>query len=137
MPKPIKVYITSDFLCSWCYLGVARLQTAVQSLRMETRLSLSSYLINSTPICPRKAWIAGLSHGIWLEALVVHGYAMAALGVGEGHDYNFPTITQAANTRLADRLTQLAQLKPRRRRGSSGGTVLAAIMVTFTQVLLG
>ncbi|MFC3291062.1 DsbA family protein [Modicisalibacter luteus] len=108
---PIKVIITSDFLCPWCYLGEARLQKAVQSLGLEKKVELKWQPCELNPDMTaggmdRKAYRSrkfGWGRSLQMDA------QLAALGREEGLNFNFPTITRAANTRLAHRLTLFAE----------------------------
>lgn len=108
---PIKVIITSDFLCPWCYLGEARLQKAIQALgpQAEVELEWKPYELNPTMPAEgmdRKQYRSakfGWERSLQMDA------QLTELGREEGLSFNYPAITRAANTRLAHRLTLFAQ----------------------------
>lgn len=90
----IKVIITSGFLCPWCYLGEARLQKAVQSLRLENRVELKwrPYELNLDMPAEGMDRQAYRSRKFGWERSLHMDAQLTVLGREEGLNFNFPAI---------------------------------------------
>lgn len=106
----IKVTITSDFLCPWCYLGEVRLCKAVAQLGLESEVDLRWKPFELNPDMPRK----GMERQLYRTRKFGSRLAdqkdleLSTLGREEGVEFNFPAIAKACNTRLAHRLHRFA-----------------------------
>lgn len=106
-----KIVITSDYLCPWCFIGQARLFKAIDAMGpgFHAELEWRAYELN--PAMPangmdRKQYRSG-KFG-WEKSLMLDAH-VTAVGMQDGLTFDYPRVLRAPNTRLAHRLTELAQ----------------------------
>lgn len=111
----LEIRITSDFICPWCYLGLARLQRAIAALHLREHVHLLWQPYELNPQLPAEGMdrreYRSLKFG-WDRSLHMDAQ-LTALGLAEGLHFNFARITRTPNTRLAHRLTQFAATQSR------------------------
>lgn len=111
----VAIDIVSDFVCPWCFIGKARLATAitlVQEKHPQTRFQLNWLPYFLEPDAP----LAGAPYRAYLEAKFggarqvakIHAQ-VADAGRGDGVEFDFERIGVRPNTLRAHRLVYRAQ----------------------------
>jgi predicted DsbA family dithiol-disulfide isomerase len=103
---PLRIEVTSDFVCPWCYLGEARLEKALKLAAPKMGISLKWRPYELNPNQPkegvdRQEYMAkkfGLDR---VQKMQAH---MKELGQEEGLDFRQELIKRSPNTRQAHRL---------------------------------
>lgn len=106
----VKIDVISDVVCPWCYLGKARLESALATLPdIEAEVHWRPYMLD--PSIPR----GGVDHKAYLEAKFGAGPRLGQIqqqligfGRAEGINYDFDAIKTAPNTMSAHRLIRWA-----------------------------
>jgi len=104
--EPLRIEITSDFVCPWCYLGEARLEKALKLAAPDMDISLKWRPYELNPNQPRE----GVDRQEYMEKkfgldrvkkMEAH---MKELGKEEGLEFKQELIKRSPNTRQAHRL---------------------------------
>lgn len=107
----MRISVTSDFICPWCYLGQARLFKALQSLPgVDADVNWKAFELNpDMPVqgMERRAY-RSRKFG-WERSLQMDAH-LTALGREDGVAFHFERIERTPNTRLAHRLTRFARM---------------------------
>lgn len=112
MSAPVKITITSDFICPWCYIGEQRLTKAVESLPDAIEVEILWLPFELNPKMPtdgldrrtyRSQKFGSWEHSCALDAATVE----AARADGIGFDY--AAIERTPSTFLAHRLSLFAR----------------------------
>jgi predicted DsbA family dithiol-disulfide isomerase len=106
----VKIDVISDVVCPWCYLGKARLETALAALPdIEAEIHWRPYMLD--PSIPR----TGVDRKAYMEAKFGSGPRLGQIhqqlnGFGKevGISYDFDAIKVAPNTMSAHRLIRWA-----------------------------
>ena len=108
----VKIVYWADYACPYCYIGVTRLEKAIESLGLgdEAEIEMKAFELN--PDAPREA--AGTTveryaakHGLSMELAARRIGGMNQVGRDEGIDLNY-AMTLYANMLDAHRMTKLA-----------------------------
>jgi predicted DsbA family dithiol-disulfide isomerase len=108
----IRISITSDFICPWCFIGERRLAKAIGALPSGTEVELSWRPFELNPDMPaegmdRKTYRA-LKFGSWERSRMLDGQIVAAAR-GDDIAFNHSAMARTPNTFLAHRLMRLAE----------------------------
>jgi len=108
---PIRIAITSDFICPWCYIGERRLARAIATLPAETAIELTWRPFELNTAMPaegmdRKTY-RSLKFGNWERSRMLDAHTVAA-AQGDGIVFDYDAMQRTPNTLLAHRLMQLA-----------------------------
>ncbi|CCA90748.1 DsbA family oxidoreductase [Novosphingobium sp. PP1Y] len=111
MNPPVKITVTSDFICPWCYIGEQRLARAVEGLPAGIDVELLWLPFELNPDMPvggmdRKTYRSG-KFGSWERSQALDAGTVAA-GATDGIPFAYAAIARTPNTRLAHRLSLLA-----------------------------
>jgi len=108
---PIRIAITSDFICPWCYIGERRLAGAIAALPAGTTVELTWRPFELNPAMPpegmdRKTY-RSLKFGNWERSRMLDAHTVAA-AQGDGIVFDYDAMEKTPSTILAHRLMQLA-----------------------------
>ena len=107
----MKITITSDFLCPWCYIAEARLLAVIEQLKPAIGIELDWRPFELNPNMPeqgmnRKEY---RSRKFGWERSQMMDAQIAALGTEDGLAFDYSAIQRAPNTRLAHRLLEFCR----------------------------
>ena len=110
MKPPLRIDIFSDVACPWCYIGEARLKTALTESGVTAEIHWQSFQLQPGLPPEGVAWrpFAERKFGGWDSALKMFEQ-LSALGRAEGLNFHFTDIAKANNTEDAHRLILYAQ----------------------------
>ena len=108
---PLLIEITSDFVCPWCFIGEARLERAIKLVAPKIPIKYIWRPYELNPDMPeggmdRQDYMAGR---FGLEKLKTMDARMKELGKEDGIEFRQELIRRSPNTRMAHRLTWLAE----------------------------
>lgn len=131
MSAPVKITITSDFICPWCYIGERRLRRALESLPEGLEVELTWLPFELNPGMPaegldRKAY-RSQKFGSWAHSQSLDQKTVEA-GTPDGVQFNYDAIARTPNTLLAHRLSLYA-----RQQGKQTDYVEAVLRAYFAQ----
>jgi predicted DsbA family dithiol-disulfide isomerase len=111
-PKPIRIVVTSDFICPWCWIGHRRLADGVRLAGLEVRPEVAFMPYEMNPAMPaegvsRRQYRTG-KFGSWARSQAMDA-EVALAGSSLGLIFNFDSIEITPRTRLAQRLRVMAQ----------------------------
>jgi len=130
-PKPIRIVVTSDFICPWCWIGHRRLADGVRlaGLALPPQVVFMPYEMN--PAMPaegvsRRQYRTG-KFGSWARSQAMDA-EVALAGRSLGLTFNFDSIEITPRTRLAHRLMVMAQAHDD---GKRAGALFEAIFAAY------
>lgn len=103
----LTIDVYSDVICPWCYVGMRRLERALQQVGEKANVEVSWRPFQLNPTMPRE----GVDRRAYLEAKfgTVEAYGqleeqVSAAGAAEGMSFAFEKIARTPNTFLAHRV---------------------------------
>ena len=111
----MKITYWSDYACPYCYIGEARLKTAIKELGMEDKIELEMKAFQLDPGAPQKSNGTTLDrfaakYGLSKSQAAQQIESISQMGRDEGLVFNYAT-TLFTNTMDAHRLTKCASEK--------------------------
>jgi predicted DsbA family dithiol-disulfide isomerase len=126
----IKISVTSDFICPWCYIGEKRLARSIERLPTGIDVQLQWLPFELNPDMPpegidRRTYRLR-KFGSWERSQAMDAQTVLA-GRDDGVTFNYEAIKRTPNTFLAHRVSWLAQ-----REGKQRAFVEATLQAYFT-----
>jgi predicted DsbA family dithiol-disulfide isomerase len=114
----IKISVTSDFVCPWCYIGEKRLARAIERLPAGIDVQLQWLPFELNPDMPPdgmdRTTYRSRKFGSWERSQAMDARIVLA-GRDDGATFDFGAIERTPNTFLAHRVSWLAQREGRQR----------------------
>jgi predicted DsbA family dithiol-disulfide isomerase len=114
----IRVSVTSDFVCPWCYIGDKRLARAIERLPTGIDVELQWLPFELNPDMPPEGMdrrnYRSLKFGSWQRSQALDAQAVLA-GRDDGAAFDYESIKRTPNTFLAHRVSWLAQREGKQR----------------------
>lgn len=131
MSEPVRITVTSDFICPWCYIGERRLRRALEGLPEGIEVDLTWLPFELNPGMPaegldRKAY-RSQKFGSWAHSQSLDQKTVEA-GAADGVQFDYDAIARTPNTFLAHRLALYA-----RTQGKQTDYVEAVLRAYFAQ----
>ena len=116
MSAPVRITVTSDFICPWCYIGENRLRLALESLPEDIEIDVTWLPFELNPEMPsegfdRRAY-RSRKFGSWEHSRALDAKTVEA-GAPEGVVFDYDAMTKTPNTMLAHRLSLFARQQGR------------------------
>ena len=109
MPKPVKIEVTADVVCPWCWLGWRRLKRALElSPGVSAEVSWKPYQLNPGMPAEGADYKQYMAAKFPPERMKQAQATLTELGADEGIEFNFDRIARAPNTNAAHRLIRWA-----------------------------
>jgi predicted DsbA family dithiol-disulfide isomerase len=109
MTKPsLKIEVTADVVCPWCYLGWRRLKRALELKPVKADLVWKAYQLNPNLPAEGVDYKEHMAKKFPPERMRQAQANLKELGADEGLEFNFEKIQKAANTSAAHRLIRWA-----------------------------
>ena len=109
MPKTVKIEVTADVVCPWCWLGWRRLKKALElSPGVEAEISWKPYQLNPQMPAEGADYRQYMAAKFSPERMKQAQSTLKELGADEGIDFHFDRIIRAPNTNAAHRLIRWA-----------------------------
>ncbi len=108
MKKSLKIEVTADVVCPWCYLGWRRLKKALEMKPVEAEIVWKAYQLNPGMPAAGADYKEYMAKKFPPERMRQAQARLKELGSEEGVAFNFENITRAPNTGPAHRLIHWA-----------------------------
>ncbi|WP_176593781.1 DsbA family oxidoreductase [Sphingobium sp. EM0848] len=131
MSAPVKITVTSDFICPWCYIGERRLRRALENLPEGIAVDLDWLPFELNPDMPaegldRKAYRSA-KFGSWDYSQSLDAKTVEA-GRPDGVRFDYDAMTRTPNSFLAHRMALFA-----RQEGKQTAFVEAVLRAYFAE----
>lgn len=129
MQDKLPIAIVSDIACPWCFIGKARLETALARHGLTERVAITWLPYELNPDMPAE----GMDRTQYLEAKFGAGkrreieVRLSEAALESGVTFNWPGVTRSVNTRMAHMLVAAAATVQR------GGDMTAALFKAYWQ----
>lgn len=129
MQDKMPIAIVSDIACPWCFIGKARLETALARLGLTDRVQITWLPYELNPDMPEE----GMDRTQYLEAKFGAGrrreieLKLSEAALESGVTFNWAKVTKSVNTRLAHMLVAAAATVQR------GSEMKAALLKAYWQ----
>jgi predicted DsbA family dithiol-disulfide isomerase len=129
MDEKLPLAIVSDIACPWCFIGKARLETALARNGLTERVAITWLPYELNPEMPEE----GMDRTQYLEAKFGPGkrreieVRLSEAALESGVTFNWPKVTRSVNTRMAHMLVAAASTVQR------GGEMKAALFKAYFQ----
>lgn len=112
--KPVKIQITYDFICPWCWIGHQHLNAALEQAQLDAVPTIRYLPYELNPGMPkdgadRKAYRSA-KFGSWARSQAMDA-DVALAGRRAGVEFHYDRVAVTPNTRLAHRLMFFAEGK--------------------------
>lgn len=125
----LPIAIVSDIACPWCFIGKARLETALANHGLAERVAITWLPYELNPEMPAE----GMDRTAYLEAKFGPGkrreieLRLSEAALESGVTFNWAKVTKSVNTRMAHMLVAAAATVQR------GGEMTAALFKAYWQ----
>lgn len=125
----LPIAIVSDIACPWCFIGKARLETALANHGLAERVAITWLPYELNPEMPAE----GMDRTAYLEAKFGSGkrreieLRLSEAALESGVTFNLAKVTKSVNTRMAHMLVAAAATVQR------GGEMTAALFKAYWQ----
>ncbi|MCO5091641.1 DsbA family oxidoreductase [Bosea sp. (in: a-proteobacteria)] len=129
MQDKLPLAIVSDIACPWCFIGKARLETALARYGLEERFAITWLPYELNPEMPAE----GMDRAQYLEAKFGPGkrreieVRLSEAALESGVTFNWAKVTRSVNTRMAHMLVAAAATVQR------GGEMTGALFKAYWQ----
>lgn len=129
MDEKLPLAIVSDIACPWCFIGKARLETALARNGLTERVAITWLPYELNPEMPEE----GMDRTQYLEAKFGPGkrreieVRLSEAALESGVTFNWTRVTRSVNTRMAHMLVAAASTVQR------GGDMTAALFKAYWQ----
>lgn len=129
MQDKLPIAIVSDIVCPWCFIGKARLETALAQHGLTDRVAITWLPYELNPDMPPE----GIDRTAYLDAKFGPGkrkeieLRLSEAGLESGVTFNWAKVTKSVNTRMAHMLVAAASTVQR------GGEMKAALFKAYFQ----
>lgn len=110
--KTLKIVITSDFICPWCWIGHAHLLAALKTAAPSQPMQIRFAPFELNPEMPRKGLnrkdYRSAKFGSWARSQAMDA-EVARAGGRAGLAFDYDRVQRIPNTRMAHRLMSFAQ----------------------------
>jgi predicted DsbA family dithiol-disulfide isomerase len=126
-PEKLAIAIVSDLACPWCFIGKARLETALERLGLSERVTITWLPYELNPEMPED----GMDRTAYLDAKFGAGkrreieLRLSEAALESGVTFNWSAVTKSVNTRLAHMLVAAAATVQR------AGEMTAALFAAY------
>lgn len=126
-PEKLAIAIVSDIACPWCFIGKARLETALERLGLSERVAITWLPYELNPEMPE----GGMDRTAYLDAKFGAGkrreieLRLSEAALESGVTFNWSAVTKSVNTRLAHMLVAAAATVQR------AGEMTAALFAAY------
>jgi predicted DsbA family dithiol-disulfide isomerase len=126
-PEKLAIAIVSDLACPWCFIGKARLETALERLGLSERVAITWLPYELNPEMPED----GMDRTAYLDAKFGAGkrreieLRLSEAALESGVTFNWSAVTKSVNTRLAHMLVAAAATVQR------AGEMTAALFAAY------
>lgn len=129
MQEKMPIAIVSDVVCPWCFIGKARLETALANHGLTDRVAITWLPYELNPDMPAE----GMDRTAYLNAKFGPGKRkeietkLSEAALESGVTFNWPKVTKSVNTRMAHMLIAAASTVQR------GSEMTAALFKAYFQ----
>ncbi|MGO4739508.1 DsbA family protein [Bosea sp. 2KB_26] len=129
MQEKMPIAIVSDVVCPWCFIGKARLETALSNHGLTDRVAITWLPYELNPEMPAE----GADRASYLDAKFGPGkrkeieIRLSEAALESGVTFNWPKVTRTPNTRMAHMLIAAASTVQR------GSEMKAALFKAYFQ----
>ena len=129
MQDKLPLAIVSDIACPWCFIGRARLETALERYGLTERFAITWLPYELNPEMPAE----GMDRNEYLESKFGPGkrkeieVRLSEAALESGVTFNWTKVTRSVNTRMAHMLVAAASTVQR------GGDMTAALFKAYWQ----
>ena len=129
MQDKLPLAIVSDIACPWCFIGRARLETALERYGLTERFAITWLPYELNPEMPAE----GMDRNEYLESKFGPGkrkeieIRLSEAALESGVTFNWAKVTRSVNTRMAHMLVAAASTVQR------GGDMTAALFKAYWQ----
>lgn len=129
MQEKMPIAIVSDVVCPWCFIGKARLETALANHGLTDRVAITWLPYELNPEMPEE----GMDRTAYLNAKFGPGKRkeietkLSEAALESGVTFNWPKVTKSVNTRMAHMLIAAASTVQR------GSEMAAALFKAYFQ----
>ncbi|MCU4179377.1 DsbA family protein [Bosea sp. BH3] len=129
MEEKLPLAIVSDIACPWCFIGKARLETALARHGLTDRVAITWLPYELNPEMPEE----GMDRAQYLDSKFGPGkrreieVRLSEAALESGVTFNWSKVTRSANTRMAHMLVAAASTVQR------GGEMTAALFKAYWQ----